>query len=198
MLNELERILVQLYDSPQKARHVIDRAQIPFERVDMSGSMRAVWHAIIAEAVAQGRLQDVVRIALDDFPQRMELQQIQGALRWQRIKPNTEDAMSDRWGAYGDVARLGERISVLETRLPLIEQAMERRFDELQAGQNSNRAYSEREFGELRTLIKSSTTVKPSSDRLFVGMVVVGALVTAIFILVIALWVYTLTGGRLT
>lgn len=204
MLDNLERVLATLYDTSAKARLVIDRAGISAERIDLNGAMREVWHGIVNEAVRSGRLTDLVRIALEDYSDRTELRRFQEALESVAGTASNEDAMSDRWGTFGDVARLGERISVLETRLPLIEQGMGRRFDELQAGQNNNRVYSEKEFGEmrkelgeLRTLIKA-TPVKPADDRQFVATIVIGALVTAILILVIAYWVYVLTGGRLT
>ena len=88
MLNEIERILVALYDNPAKTRHVIDRAGIPVDRIDMDGAMRDVWHSVVTEAERRRQLPDLIRTVVSDYPQRGELWEI-------LYRPERSD--KDRW-----------------------------------------------------------------------------------------------------
>lgn len=107
--------------------------------------------------------------------------------------------MSGQW-AYEDTAKLRERITVIETNLPL----MRRELQLLSEGQANNRAYSEERFGEtdkklseLTTLIKAiPVTPKPQNDRTFVGVMVTGAIATLALIVIVVFVIMYWTGER--
>ena len=101
MLNEIERILVSLYDTSAKARAVIDRAGVPADRIDLDGSMREVWHGIVVEAERLHQLPNLIRVAVSDYPQRGELWEIlyrperSDKQRWFPTTPRSELSRSD-------------------------------------------------------------------------------------------------------
>ncbi|PYJ11243.1 MAG: hypothetical protein DMF06_03265 [Verrucomicrobia bacterium] len=111
--------------------------------------------------------------------------------------------MSERWGAYEDTAKLRERITVIETNLPLLRAQMDRQaaemdrqFRQLSEGQTLNRNYTEEKFDELAILIRSATPAKAANDKLFNAVLAVGAIATLIFIMLIVYWLWVLTGGH--
>lgn len=88
--------------------------------------------------------------------------------------------MSDRWGAFEDAAKLRERITVIETNLPLMRADIERQLRQLSEGQNANRAYTETKLNELAQLIKAAGAPEPTKqndDRVFWAIVIVGVMV---------------------
>lgn len=91
MLDELERLLAQLYTTTEQARHVAQRAKIMVDRIDLDGSMRDVWHRIVVEAEKQRRLTELAGIAAADYEARPELQQIYGALKYATRKIGDEN-----------------------------------------------------------------------------------------------------------
>lgn len=106
--------------------------------------------------------------------------------------------MSDRWGAFEDVAKLRERITVIETNLPLLRADNERQFRQLSENQVANRKWTEEQFTELTLLIKTAPVVpKSTNDRLFWAVVSVGVVVAVVGVLVILNWIYGVTGGNL-
>ncbi len=106
--------------------------------------------------------------------------------------------MSERWG-YEDAAKLRERITAIETNLPLMRLDMERQFKQIGETQASNREWTEKQFTELTTLIKAVPIApKPQNDRLFVLMLIIGAIVTVILVMLITYVIFNSTGGNLT
>lgn len=85
--------------------------------------------------------------------------------------------MSDRWGSFTEVARLGERVAALETTLPLLRAEIDRQFRQLHEDNN-----------EMKLLIRSQTPATTSNTRLFYAVMVVGAVVTLILLLMLIYW----------
>lgn len=85
--------------------------------------------------------------------------------------------MSERWGSFSDVARLGERIAAVETTLPLLRAEMDRQFRQLHEDNN-----------EMKLLIRSQTPAATSNARLFYAVMAVGGVVTLTLVLMLIYW----------
>lgn len=85
--------------------------------------------------------------------------------------------MSERWGSFSDVARLGERIAAVETTLPLLRAEMDRQFRQLHEDNN-----------EMKLLIRSQTPAATSNTRLFYAVMAVGGVVTLTLVLMLIYW----------
>ena len=146
VLNELEAILVQLYDTSAKARTVIASANIPASAIDLTGPMRDVWHNIVTEAVRRRQLVELLRIASAEYPARKELSRTLEFLEKVQGEFGNEEDMSDRgWGSIEENTRLRERVAVLERNLLYLQETI----TSLQNGQTANRSYTEKSFREV-------------------------------------------------
>lgn len=96
MLDELERILAQLYTTSERARHIVDRAGIPAANINLDGAMGEVWHGIVTEAANRRQLTALLRIVTEDYPQRTELKRINDTLLYLMRSVDYEEPMSDR------------------------------------------------------------------------------------------------------
>lgn len=201
MLDDLETILAELYDTSAKARHVLARAGISAARIDLGGAARVFWHNILAEASSSHQLVDLLRVTSEDYPHRPELKQIYEAYAYaldamSKVSEATGDwQVSERHIPYDYIVRLEGRVSALETNLPQV------RLDIQNLGENQarNREWTDRKFDEVTTLIKGlSVQPKPRNDRQFLLMIIIGGIVTATFLLMLGYIIYSSTGGRVS
>lgn len=78
MLDELKRELAQLYTTPESARLVSDTAGIPATFIDWEGAPVEIWHRIVDQAEKRHKLPDLLRVAIQQYPNRPMLQRIYG------------------------------------------------------------------------------------------------------------------------
>lgn len=60
--------LARLYPLPADVRRVAEAAGLNLALVLLEGTGANLWHGVLREAVLQGRLRDVVEVALGDYP----------------------------------------------------------------------------------------------------------------------------------
>jgi len=97
VLNELERILAQLYSTSEAARLVTDHVGIPHTFIDFDGPIGAVWHRIVEQADKRQKVPDLLRKAISDYPQRIELQRMFGAFLYGTREPKGNEAEQDKY-----------------------------------------------------------------------------------------------------
>jgi len=90
MLDELERVLSQLYTTSEAARLISDHAGIPQTFIDFDGPIGDVWHRIVEQADRRQKVPDLLRKATTDYPNRVDLQRMFGAFLYGRDPKNTE------------------------------------------------------------------------------------------------------------
>jgi hypothetical protein len=74
VLTQLRNVLSDLYPDVVDARTVASTAGLPVSRIVLQGRAVNVWHAILEEAEKQGRVEAVIRVALDEYPSHNGLQ----------------------------------------------------------------------------------------------------------------------------
>lgn len=104
--------------------------------------------------------------------------------------------MSDRWGSFEDTAKLRERITVIETNLPLLRAEVK----QLNDNQTNNRQWTERQFLELTShvdrkiaLLTDAINAKPlptpEQGKVYNAVVGIGIGIAVIAVLLLILWV---------
>lgn len=70
---DLREVLARLYPRPQDAERIVADAGVDRTAVDLSGPPRSFWMSVVTVAREGNRLEDLVLVALSDYPQRQEL-----------------------------------------------------------------------------------------------------------------------------
>lgn len=96
--------------------------------------------------------------------------------------------MSERWGSFQEVARLGERLTALETTLPHLRIDMERRFDQLSNNQIMNRAWTEKQFEELKVAVAARPVASATEKRVELIVAGIAAGIVILIVLLFLLW----------
>ena len=78
----LREILLGLYDEKSLAKQIAKEAGLDWVSINTDGPIRSVWHAVVDEALKQGRIDAIIAIAAKQYPQQAdELQQAMQADR---------------------------------------------------------------------------------------------------------------------
>lgn len=72
-LTELQYELAGLYFRDERIRSVAVEAGIPPEALDLDGAPVTDWHNVLTEAANRGNVADLVAIAIDEYPTRVEV-----------------------------------------------------------------------------------------------------------------------------
>jgi len=71
---KLRNILKRLFPDEASSRVVLDDAGIPAGNISFSTNAKNNWHAILKEAENRGKVQELVQIVLEEYPDETELQ----------------------------------------------------------------------------------------------------------------------------
>ncbi len=72
-LNSLQIALAHLYPTDEDARRVADQAGLEPAHIDFSSPAIDVWHSILSEALRQERVDAVIAVAREEYPQSQDL-----------------------------------------------------------------------------------------------------------------------------
>jgi len=75
-LNPLVKILADLYPREQQSRRVVDMAGIPSGNIAFSSAARDNWYNILRETNNQGRMESLIQVVVDEFPEHEDLKNI--------------------------------------------------------------------------------------------------------------------------
>jgi hypothetical protein len=75
-LTRLQRVLAELYPREAEARAVVSRAEVRAGLIVFDSAPLTNWYGILSEADNQGRIDNLIRVALDDRPERQDLREL--------------------------------------------------------------------------------------------------------------------------
>jgi hypothetical protein len=91
-LAALRDALADLYTDPRNARRLVDDAGLKRRAIDFSGSAASLWHSVLIEAIACGRVDELVGRALDEYPDNAGLRDAADSYRTACSTPQRGDA----------------------------------------------------------------------------------------------------------
>jgi hypothetical protein len=77
----LRDVLSYLYDEVSAVRRIVVEAHLDPRRIDFSGPVLEVWGRVLAEVRKQGRMDDLVGVALQEYPGNKDLARVWAAFQ---------------------------------------------------------------------------------------------------------------------
>ncbi len=73
LLSRMREALADLYDDPRSARRVVDDAGLDAARIERADRVVNFWHSILREAERQGKMDELLALAIKEYPARTDL-----------------------------------------------------------------------------------------------------------------------------
>lgn len=75
-LTKINEILASLYPTIPASRRIVDISGIPIESINFDNASLVIWYNILKAAVKRGKLENLIRAVLNEYPERSDLNEL--------------------------------------------------------------------------------------------------------------------------
>lgn len=161
MFARLKRELAHLYPDEGSARRLATDVGLNEGAIDFDGSALSFWDQVVKQALRRQRIRRLVELAVDEYPESVQLQRIAGVFEYGDLSFYLHDDDNDDMGPANRDGNVDRQLAILATRFEghLLAYGADRRQHEKDHEDRDRRREEERKeerqrFRELREDLK--------------------------------------------